>query len=317
MKIFAANYTQLPPIQRQKTTNISKAVNRMYFNTICFKGQDFLDLPEEEIYKRIMQSVNAENFLGQGTEAEVYRIKDTGYCVRIPYLAADVFCTNYSKELTQIDKLNHVAAKLGFGASIMKYFEGIIPKWFKDNNISRYDLQGKIAEMPVKSYSELLHQIADAIDNDMLFDFSGGNLIVDTENKKLTAIDFYGMSDNPRPTKPLCEMYSILTCYGCEKETGKKIFDKIVLAGLEEFKPGVIPCMDVALFDFVSLVQNRDNKDYIKGNLSYNKNHLIDTIIENLTTLKKIKKAEIIDKSYSKALEEQIIVFRRLIKKIH
>ena len=51
-----------------------------------FKSCDLLDLSEKDIFEKIQQSVNYENFLGNGTEAEVYRIKGTDYCVRIPYV---------------------------------------------------------------------------------------------------------------------------------------------------------------------------------------------------------------------------------------
>lgn len=288
---------------------------RQYHNikqsAICFRSRDLLDLPEQDIFNKIKDSIKPENFLGQGTEAEVYKIKDTNYCVKIPYLAEDMYRFNYTKELSPIDKINHVVAKLGFGASIMKYFEGSIPKWYMNNNHERYVFQEQISEMPVKSYSSLLHQIADAIDNEMLFDFSPGNLIVDTKNKKLTAIDFYGISDNPRPLHPLTEMYSVLTCYGSLEKTGKKIFDKIVDAGLEEFKPNKIPCMDVALFDFLEICLKRVGDAYTSGGEKFK-----STIMYSADILKKVKKAEITDKTLSPMLSEKLKEFKNLIAKI-
>ena len=292
------------------------------YNATAFKARDFLDLPEKAIIEKIKASVTPDNFLGQGTEAEVYRIKGTKYCVRIPYLAQDINRFNYSKELTPIDKINHVVAKLGFGASIMKYFDGIVPKWYINNSHNRYNLQEKIADMPVKSYSELLHQIADAVDNEMIFDFSGGNLIVNTEKQKLTAIDFCGITDNPRPIRPLSEMYNVLTSYGSEEKTGKKIFDKIVDAGLEEFKPNKIPCMDVELFDFIDLAlkRNSDNNSHKQGDMTEYINKFLDfkcSVAERLRELRKLKKQEIMDKSVSKKLEEAVKSFAQLIKKVH
>lgn len=281
-------------------------------DTVCFKSRDFLDLPEKEILKQIKDSVVPQNFLGQGTEAEVYRIKDTDYCVRIPYIAQDFYQSRFSKELTPVDKVNHTVAKLGYGATVMKYFDGEIPKWHMHNNHERYKFQEKIAEMPTKSYSDFLHQIANAIDNEMLFDFSGGNLIVNTEKQKLTAIDFFGISDNPRPIRPLMEMYSTLTCYGSLEKTGKKIFDKIVDAGLEEFKPNKTPCMDTALFDFLELSLKRMGDAYTPDceKIKYE-------IMYNADKLKKLKKAEIIDKTVSKLLEQQLNSFKALLNKVH
>ena len=277
----------------------------------CFKGRDLLDLPEKDVFEKIDKSIKPENFLGQGTEAEVYRIKDTNYCVRIPYVTQGMYKQAFTKELTPIDKVNHIVAKLGFGASVMKYFEGVVPKWYMNNKHDRFNLQEKISEMPVKSYSKLLNQIANAIDSEMFFDFSGGNLIVDTENQKLTAIDFYGVTDNPKPIRPLSEMYSVLTCYGSEEKTGKKIFDKIVEAGLEEFKPNKIPCMDVSLFDFLELCLKRMGNAYTPDC-----EKLKSTIMYNCDVLKNLKKKEIVDKSAAKLLEQHLGNFKTLLQKI-
>ena len=281
-------------------------------NLMCFKSRNFLDLPESDIFKKIQESVVPENFLGQGTEAEVYKIKNTDYCIRIPYLSNDISRFKYSKEITAADKVNHVVAKLGFGASILKFFDGVIPKWYKNDKISRYKMQEKIADMSVKPYSELLHQIADAIDNEMFFDFTGGNLIVDTEKQKLTAIDFYRVTDNPRPLKPLSEMYQVLTSYGAEEKTGRKIYDKIIEAGLNEFKPGSIPCMDVALFDFADLCIKRKRDCYLPDG-----EKIISSVMHQTDVLQKIKKAEIRDKTNSKLLEKIICDLKMILKKIH
>ena len=291
-------------------------------DSVCFRGCDLLDLPKEEVIKRVQESIKPENFLGQGTEAEVYRIKDTDYCVRIPYVTGDMYASNYTKELTPIDKLNHVRARLGFGASIMDYFDGVTPKEFKNNDYYRNIFQEKISNLPIKSYTDLLHQISNAIDNEMVFDFSGGNLIVDLKKQKLTAIDFYNLSDNPRPIRPLLEMYSVLTSYGAREKTGKKIYDKVVEAGLEEFKPNKIPCMDVELFDFVELVQKRhsDNYGYKKESITARTdgfNRMLKSVSESLKTLKQIKKSEIIDKSLSPILNSKLSEFKKLMMKIH
>ena len=278
---------------------------------LSFRGHDFLDLPEKDIFEKLKETVTPENFLGQGTEAEVYRIKGTDYCVRIPHLSQDIYRFGYTKELTPIDKVNHVVAKLGFGASIMKYFDGIVPKWYQKNEYNRHKLQENIAQMPVKSYSDLLHQIAGAVDNEMLFDFSGGNLIVNTEKQKLTAIDFNGITDNPRPVRPLSEMYSVLTSYGSEEKTGKKIFDKIVDAGLKEFRKKSIPCMDVALFDFLELCLKRMGNAFTPDG-----EKLKSIIMHNGDLLKDLKKREIRDKSVSELLGKQLKTFKSLLKRV-
>ena len=319
--IFSYNILQNAKNRNQLQTTL-KFAPLLRYDTVCFKSRDLLEFPEKDILQRVRDSIIPEQFVGQGTEAEVYRIKDTDYCVRIPYLSQDICLSNFTKKITPTDKVNHVVAKLGFGVSIMKYFDGIIPKWYINNNSCRYQLQKKIAEMPVKSYSELLHQIADAIDNEMFFDFSGGNLIVDTDKQKLTAIDFYGVQDNPRPIRPMTEIYYALTCYGSEEKTGKKIYDKIIEAGLEEFRPNKIPCMDLELFDFMDLVlkRNSDNKNHKHGDITENISRFFDlkyAITEKLGELKKLKKQEISDKNAAKELEIAIKSFAQLVKKIH
>ena len=305
MKIISSSYSNIAQLYQHKS------ISKPGYSSVCFKSRDLLDLPERDVFNKIKESIVPDNFLGQGTEAEVYRIKDTGYCVRIPYLAQDVYQLNYTKELSPIDKVNHVVAKLGAGASIMKYFEGTIPKWYQNNNYNRYKLQSVIANMPVKSYSELLHQLANAIDNEMLFDYSGGNIVVSAEKNKLTAIDFYGITDNPKPIRPLSEIYQVLTCYGSEKKTGKKIFDKIVSASIEEFKPNVIPCMDLELFDFEHLCLKRchdgSTNDY---------NNLVKEIYQQTKILKELKKKEITDKSVTAILEQNIKKAVSLMSKI-
>jgi hypothetical protein len=256
-------------------------------------------MPKEDIFQRIKDSLNYQYFIGQGTEAEVYKIKDTDYCVRIPYETKDLYSFNYTKDLTAADRLNHAEAKLGFGATIMKYIEGILPKTFINNDKHRYNLQSQAADMPIKSYSSLLHQIGVAIDNDMLFDFTGGNIIINPQKQELTAIDFIKMSpDYPRSTSPMNEMFNALTSYGTKHEIGLKIMKKILLTGLEEFKPNVKPCMDLELFDFVEFFEN--------GNMRADEK--IDTAPFNkyIEELKHIKKLELKDSKYAAQLESII-----------
>lgn len=309
MKISAINYSN--DIRQNQSHCIFKRPI-LKCNNICFRSKNLLEMPKEDVFSRIKESVVPENFIGQGTFAEVYRIKDTDYCIRIPYLAQDNYLKDYSREITPIDKVNHVVAKLGFGVSIRKYFDGVVPKWFMNNSQSRYQLQKQIADMPIKSYSSLLHQIAEGLDNEMLFDIAPGNLIVDTKNKTLTAIDFMGISDNPRPVRPLMEMYSIITSYGSLSEIGKKIFEKVSDAALEEFKPGNIPCMDVALFDFTDLCLKRRDETCFKEDMA-----IIAEIKKLAEQLKKTKKAEILDKTKSVVLENNIKTMKNMLRQIH
>ena len=274
----------------------------------AFKSRDFLELPTNDVIKKVKASVNSKNYIGGGCEADVYKIKNTKYCVRIPHVSEDVFCAEYNKELSDIDRVNHVKAKLGFGSAILEFFEGVTPSKYRDCEKKRYKFQEKIAKMPNKSYTELLHQISNAIDNEMAFDCAGGNLIVNTLKKKLTAIDFYGIPvDNPRPIRPLCEMYSILTLYGAQPKTSQKIAQKIILSSLKEFEPNKIPCMDLSLFDYEELIAKLERQGLCT------KTEKLKTLI---TDLKNIKKKEIIDKTISPLLEYKIKRVQKLIRTI-
>ncbi len=270
-------------------------------DTFTFTGKDLLKLSEREILNRVKESINYKYFLGQGTEAEVYRIKDSNYCVRIPYEARDLYLSDFTKNVTDMDKVNHVVAKLGFESTIMKYFEGETPKKYQSNNNERFKFQEKISKLPVKAYNILLKHIALGIDNEMKYDFSGGNLIVNFETKELIPIDFMEIKENSESIKPLSQMFSVLTCYGAKKNTELKIYKKIIDSALEEFKPNNIPCMDVELFDFESIYENILKK-HSKHNLEKKMNKINGIIGE----LKELKKKEILDKSYSETLNDKI-----------
>ena len=312
MKILSNNYFSVTQQYQNRQKTFLRPLSSPRYDTVCFKSRDFLDLPEQEIFNKISESMIPENFLGQGIDAEVYKIKDTNYCVRMPYWAQQTYNCSYSKELTPVDRINHVVAKLASGASIMRYFDGVTLKEYRHNPSERFHLQEEISEMPVKSYSKLLHQIANAIDNEMLFDFSPGNLIVDTINQQLTAIDFFGISDNPRPIRPMYEMYSVLTCFGSVKEISREIYEKVINAGLEEFKPNKIPCMDTDLFDFLEVSLKRMGDVYTP-----NGEKIKSDIMYKSSQLKKIKKAEIIDKATSEQLQKCISDLKSVIKKVH
>lgn len=320
MKVLPINYFNIKQqYANQRMTGI-KASYALSCDTVCFKSRELLNLPKEELYKKIKNSLTPENFLGQGTEAEVYRIKDTDYCVRIPYNALstystysdkDMNCMYLDKNIEPVERVNHTLAKLSSGATIMKYIEGVCPKDYINNSDSRYKFQAKIADLPTKSYTNFFHQIANGLDNDMMFDCSSGNLLVDFKNKKMTAIDFIPISENSRDVKPLCEMYSVLTAYGAERETGKKIFENIMSAGLDEFKPKNTPCMDVELFDFVDLCERR-----IYDSKANNIERLMKKISQQVGILKELKSKEHLNELFSTFLEEKVAEIKSLIKYI-
>ena len=317
MKVLPINnfYTKSQKINRQ--VNAGVLYPKLKSDSVCFRGQNFLELPPKEVYKKVIESITPENFVGQGTEAEVYRIKDTEFCVKISYEALSSYSKNmdlnrrlyFNKNISSNEAVNHTVAELGLNTKIMKFFEGKIPKDYFGNKENRYLLQSEIAQMPVKSYTDFLHQIANGVDNQMLFDNSLGNLIVNTKENKLTAIDFFPMTENPREVRPLNEMYSLLTANGAEQETGKKIFDNIMNAGLEEFEPNIIPCMDIELFDFVELCKKR-----IEDTKVQNSERIMQKISQQIQFIKGLKKAEHMESLFSTFIKEKIDIVRDLIK---
>ena len=306
-----------------KSQNIKRLANtgilcpKLKCDSVCFRGQNFLDLHPKEVYKKVIDSITPENFVGQGTEAEVYRIKDTEFCVKIPYEMLSSYSKNmdldrnlyFNKKVSPEQKVNHIVIELNNNAKIMKFFEGKVPKDYYRNQENRYLLQSEIAQMPIKSYTDLLHQIANGVDNEMLFDNSLGNLIVNTKENKLTAIDFFPMSETPREVRPLNEMYSLLTAYGTEQKTGKKIFDNIMNAGLEEFEPNKIPCMDSELFDFVELCKKRIEDTNIQ-----NSERIMKKISQQIQFIKGLKKVEHTEPIFSTFIKEKIDIVKDLIK---
>lgn len=317
MKVLPINNFFTKPQNTSRKTNAGILYSKLKYDTVCFRGQNFLDLPPKEVYKKVIDSITPENFVGQGTEAEVYRIKDTDFCVKIPYEALSSYSKNmdldrylyFNNKIRPEQKVNHTVIELGLNTNIMRFFEGKIPKDYFRNQENRYLLQSEIANMPVKSYTEFLHQIANGIDNEMLFDNSIGNLIVNTKENKLTAIDFFPMNDNPREVRPLNEMYSLFTAYGAEQETGKKIFDNIMNAGFEEFEPHKTPCMDTELFDFVELCKKRIEETNVQ-----NSERILHKISQQIQIIKGLKKVEHTEPLFSNFIKEKIDVVRDLIK---
>lgn len=279
---------------------VNNNFNPLTRNLFCFTGKDLLNMPRDEVFNEIKNSINEDQFIGSGRHAKVYKIADTPYCIRIPYICEDAYTNDFSRNLKPCDTVNHVKIKLGAGASVMDYFKGKTLFAYQLYDAPRYELQKEIAQMPLKTYSKLLHQLANAIDNEMTFDKGGGNIVIDTENKNLTIIDFYQLSDNPNPTSPLRDLFYTLTSYGAESKTAKKIANNIILAGLEEFKPDIIPCMNTELFDFKEII---DAAYYLKHTEPDKK---ADNLIKKFENLKEIKKKEITNKKYSPILEQEI-----------
>lgn len=238
-------------------------------DVVSFGSKDLLDMNEEDVFKKIEASIKPENFIGQGHEAQIYRIPDTNYCVRLHNLTINEFGEYFSKNISQEDKINHVVAKIGGNSSIMKYIDGYNAFIKQDDDFAKIRILKDIREMPVESFQNLLKQFLKAMNHNMLFDCCGSNIIINPKNKTLTAIDFYKNSpDCPEAMYPLSYMYSALTGFHDSREYKKLCANKILNAALNEVERTNLQCFDFANFDFSRLLKRIND-----GNLFPSENY--------------------------------------------
>ena len=232
-------------------------------DTVNFTGGKIplLDLPKDEVMKLVRQSINPKNGLGIGGEADVYAIQNTDYCARVIGQNGDSrhfatrfkdYTTEFSKDLTPQEKVNHVVIRLGNGASIMKRIKGEPVYSFFRNQEEQLAAAKKVADFPLGAFSKLLRQMAKAGDAGVGFDPHAANVIANFENKTLTAIDFQEYRCRTL-IKPLESMFRGLRSVD-DDEINLVLLKKVLKAGLEEFKPGVKPCFDVERFNFVRIL---------------------------------------------------------------
>lgn len=235
MKIcFATNNTNLSKIYYPSFH--STALQNPLKNDVFVKREhcDFLLKPSKEILQCIKQSIKSdENLLGSGGEAEVWKIKDTNYCVRVPRKTTFVGKLYIKKTLSEEDKINHTVAKLSNGATIMPIIKGVT---FSSDNIDDYEVAKLIENMPVSSFRDLIEQINYAeTKTDLIFDVGWKNVIIDSNKNKMTAIDFYKSEDKPLFTNQiLSNVFATLTSNPKTSVEQKKICaGKIILATIQ------------------------------------------------------------------------------------
>ncbi|MBE7713047.1 MAG: hypothetical protein E7Z87_04825 [Cyanobacteria bacterium SIG26] len=221
---------------------------------VCFTGkeeQDLLLQDDKTILRRIKKAIKKENSLGRGGEAEVYKIPNTKYCVRVPHDAFDIVGNFVDKEITPKDTINHTVAKLDNNITIMPYIEGYT---FCSSNIKNEQVAKMIEEMPQAAVNNLFRQVCEAHNNKLAFDTGWKNIIVDPINKKLTAIDFVStdvafsndkilnkvylsLTNNPDTTKQQRKTFAgkWLTAIAENLEFHKNPIDDIEALGLKDF----------------------------------------------------------------------------------
>ena len=204
--------------QNYKYNNQNK--NRLQYkavlnkDTVSFGSKNILSYSRSKMNELINNSIIQKNFIGAGTEGEVYIIPQTGFCIKIPYNVKHVF-EKFTTSVSPKDKVNHTVAIFDNGARIMNYIEGrslmyrrppILRFSSENKNVDRF-LEKFFSGYPDIQLHKFLKQLAQAKEKNMYFDFSPGNIIYNPENNTLTAIDFFEKNANYDEIHP----YSILS----------------------------------------------------------------------------------------------------------
>ncbi|MCM1339489.1 MAG: hypothetical protein NC191_07465 [Muribaculaceae bacterium] len=302
-------------LQTHKLRDVLSFQNRCVSDVVSFgnKNSDLLSLSDSEITKRIKLALNNGDILGEGGEAVVYKIPDSNYCVRRRHHISEPECClrvrSFTRNVTAQDKVNHVVAKIGKNITVMPIIEGVPVKsvFMSENECSK--IAAQIESFPQSAFQSLLRQISEAYDKDMMWDCNWSNLIVNPSKKSLTAIDFYKNTEEEAPSH-LAYMFAGLV-HDLTTEKQCKIYaEKIMNAGMEEFKPGVTPCCSFDNFGFSDFIREIDdlelfeNKNYIK---------LLYKITYNIRDL---KRREILGENVTNDLNGQIKVVKSIMRQL-
>lgn len=188
MKVF---FNQQQPIQYKPNLPAFRSAKPIkQLSNDVFVRTDFLSQPSNKILSSIKHSLkNIENYIGRGGSAEVYRIENTNYCVRVPLDATKKMYERFTHRVSKEDKINHTVAKLGEGATIMPIIEGYT---FCSREITNSDAAKMVEEMPIEAFKKLFMQIYTAEStSDLRFDSGWKNIIINPKERTLTAIDFW------------------------------------------------------------------------------------------------------------------------------
>lgn len=320
--IFAGQkFTSAPNITTTHNTPNIKLTNTLPKDTVSFGNNDLLNCSKEEITARIKETLRDSkmHYLGAGNSAEVFKISQSDYCVRIPYQNFDhtsnvpniinLKSLKIRFNLSEQDKINHVVGKFK-GGCIMKYIEGtpVLNPTMRKNHIN--EISKQIEEMPVESFHKLLQQICHAYQHNMMFDCSWNNVIVNPKNKTLTAIDFYNMDGFHEVSHPFSHIFASLTHSQTTPEQKKNFAGKILTAGLMEVEPEHKPCLDIRDFDYYRFIYKLQEQNLIQ-NPKYT--NLLIKLFEEIECL---KLRDLQGDDVSKTLNHKIKTVKCLIKQL-
>lgn len=193
---------------------------------IPLAGDEFLSQSKRQIFQQIEKTIkNEDNKIGESAHSKVYKIKDTNYCIKLLKSENYKYKGKYSLDVSDEDKVNFIVAKLGHNATIMKQIEGKNILDCKNNP----KLREEIVKLPAAAYQNLIKQIYKAYRNGMMFDWIGHNIIINTKDKTLTAIDFIpNLTDNL-----LFRIYSSIKRDVDLREYSEPLYTRILDAALD------------------------------------------------------------------------------------
>ncbi|MGN0031026.1 MAG: hypothetical protein ACI37Q_03630 [Candidatus Gastranaerophilaceae bacterium] len=294
-------------------------------DTVSFGQKDLLSQSPEEITTQVKNSLTLKNFIAAGGDAEVYKIENSDYCIRIPFINGS---SNNKKPISKVkqilenqkpfsitteispsDKVNHVKAKLNNKYSIMKYINGmpVATPFMSEDEIIRN--AKTIEEAPIESFSKLLHQVCEAYKYNMYFDCTSVNVIVNPKDKTFTAIDFY-KAEFPESLHPLSHIFAALSTTKTTTEQQKIFAGKIFKATLEELKPNVTPCTSITNFDFYRFIYKLAN-----GGIIENQNY-VNLLCQMFADIEELKMKEARRIDVTRVLNGKIKVVNTLVKQL-
>lgn len=295
------------PINYNNSTNTKTNHNQQkqisYFalpeqqkDTVTFsaKKKDLLEKSATEIFKILDKSIIPKNMIGYGGLADVYSIPNTQYYVRLLRngLEEGFFHKKYTsyrtkpnKNLTTLDKLNHVVLRLGDSTTIMQKVEGIP---IVGNLLSKDDIRENakiISKLPLKAYENLLKEIIAAYQENILFDSHPSNIILNREKKTLTPID-YIENKLHIPLEPVNSLFYSLVPNNIDAKIRNKITNKILKATLKEIKTSTNSSLNFEEYDFNQFFESYKSHydiDYFRKGREFLQ---LEKNIANLTDLK-------------------------------
>ena len=317
------NYNIVATTNRSNKKTISPfALPQLENDTLVFNGKkkDLLEKSETEIFNIIDKSIAPKNMVGYGGLADVYNIPNTNYCVRLLRngLECGIFhkeYTNYktkpNKDLTTLDKFNHVVLKLGNSATVMQKVEGspIASKMLSHEEILANTKI--ISKFPLKSYEYLLKNIITAYKEGILFDPHPSNIILNAKEQTFTPIDYEANSFN-FPLEPIHSLFFSLVPDNIDSSTRNKITNKIFKTILKEIKSNDDSSLKIEEYDFTDFFERYKahyNIDFFKAGLEFLR------FEQNISKLIYLKFAQLtnpgLDKEFNKLWE---ITYKQLDK---